>query len=59
MSKEKANEVRVSIMQLSDEDILNFQAAVYSGEWIENKPFESAAEYIKRRADVFAAHIPF
>jgi hypothetical protein len=59
MSNKKADKIRLEIMQLSDEDILNFQAAVYSGDWTVQKPFESAAEYMKRTADTFKAQMPF
>ena len=59
MSKEKADKIREDIAKLSDDDLLNFQASTHAGEYVAPKHFESAGEYMKRRAELFNAFIPF
>lgn len=57
--KDKADQIRFDIAQLSDEQLLNFTAAVRGGDDITGEPFDYVTEFIIRVANDFKSKMPF
>lgn len=59
INKDRADKIRLAIMALSDNELINFDSAAYAGEDVEGEPFESAAERIKRVSAELEQKMPF
>ncbi len=57
--RESADKIRLELLSLTDQELLNFAASTWAGEDIKGKPYESTIELIKRVADDLEKQMPF
>lgn len=58
-TKERADKIRLELMTLTDDELLNYSAMAWAGEDIKGKPYESLVEHIKRTSAEFEKNMPF
>lgn len=58
-TKQKADKIRLDILSLTDEELLNFAANIYGGDDIDGQPFEAVIEFVKRVSSDFSKNLPF
>ncbi len=55
----RANRIRKEIAALTDDELISFKCAVYSGDDIKGNTFETVDEFIKRVAKELNDSLPF